>query len=92
MPSATPPRPGAEHVHRGPDPAQGLAELVVPVRPQDVVGGPFEVGQPGRDHLALLAERAGQHVHLVAAGDVVGHRDAARQRLVVGVGMDEEQP
>ncbi len=82
----------AEHVHRRPDPTQGLGQLAVSVRAEGVVGVPLEVGEPRRDHLALLAEGAGQHVHLVTACDVVGHRDAARQRLVVGVGVDEEEP
>ena len=31
-------------------------------------------------------------VDLVAGGDVVGDGDAGRERLVVGVGVDEEQP
>ena len=44
------------------------------------------------DHLALLTEGAGEDVHLVAQGNVMGHGDAARQGLVVRVGMDEQQP
>ena len=44
------------------------------------------------DDLALLAERAGDDVHLRPAGGVVRDGRARRQRLVVGMGMDEQQP
>ncbi len=83
---------GAEHVHRRPDPAQSARELAVAVRTQGVVGCTFERRESRGDDLALLTQGAGQHVHVVAARHVVSHGDAARQRLVVGVRVDEEQP
>ncbi len=52
----------------------------------------LEVRQVGGDDLTLLAERAGQDVDVVAARDVVGGGDAGGQGLVVGVGVDQEQP
>ena len=45
----------------------------------------------GGDDLALLAEGAGEHVHVVAARHVVGDGDAGGERLVVGVRVHEEQ-
>ena len=45
----------------------------------------------GGDDLALLAERAGEHVHVVTAGRVVGDGDPGREGLVVGVGVHEQQ-
>ena len=50
-----------------------------------------EVGELGRDDLALLAEGAREHVHLVTGGDMVGEADPRGDALVVGVGVDEEQ-
>ena len=45
----------------------------------------------GGDDLALLAQGAGEHVHVVATRDVVGDGDAGREGLVVGVRVHEEQ-
>ena len=50
----------------------------------------LEVAQVGRDDLPLLPESAGDDVDLVAASSVVGHRRGAGERLVVGMGMDED--
>ena len=41
--------------------------------------------------IALLPEGAGEHVDLVAGGDVVGDGHARGQQLVVGMGVDEEE-
>ena len=75
----------AEDAHRP-------GELAEPVRGERVALGALEVGEVGGDDLALLAERAGEDVDLVAARDVVRERDAGGEGLVVGVGVDEEQP
>ena len=44
------------------------------------------------DDLALLAEGAGHHGDLGAGRRVPGDCDAVVDRLVVGVGVDEDQP
>ena len=75
----------------GPEDGRGRGELAATV-PGEGRAVPLEVGQCGRDHLALLTEGAGEDVHLVAARHVVRDGDPGRQGLVVGVGVDEEQP
>ncbi len=52
---------------------------------------PGELGQAGHD-LTLLTERAGHHGHLGAFGGVSCDRGAGGDALVVGMGVDEEQP
>ncbi len=74
-----------ERLHRA-------AELLPAVVGERVARCALEVAELLGDDLALLAEGAGQDVHVVAAGDVVGDGDAGRERLVVGVGVDEQQP
>jgi hypothetical protein len=74
----------AEAAHR-------LAHLAEPERAQRVALRALKVGQLRWDDLALLTKGAGEDVHLVAQGDVMGHGDAARQGLVVRMGMDEQQ-
>ena len=44
------------------------------------------------DHLALLAERASDDLHLCATTDIVGDGDAIGDGLVIGMGMHEQQP
>ena len=57
-----------------------------------VARGALEVREVGGDDLALLAEGAGEHVHVVAARRVVGDRHPGGERLVVRVRVHEEQP
>ena len=51
-----------------------------------------EVDELGNEHLALLAEGAGDEGDLTALRDVAGHGDAVPDRLVVGMSVDEHQP
>ena len=75
----------AERLHRG-------GQLVDPVPAELVllVGG--EVRELGDEHLALLAQGAGDQGDLGALGGVARHRRAVADRLVVGVGVHEQQP
>ena len=74
----------AERLHRVGDLAASvLAEPVL------LVGG--EVLQLGDQDLAHLTGGAGDQGDPAALGDVAGHRGALADRLVVGVGVDEEQ-
>lgn len=82
----------AEDLAAGADGGHRAAQLVAAELAERVLVVGVEVRQLGRDDLALLAEGAGEHVDLVTGGDVVGDGDAGRERLVVGVGVDEEQP
>src|SRR5918995_6765684 len=66
--------------------------LLAPVRGQRVPLGALEVPELRRDDLALLAHCAGEDMDVVAASDVVGERHPRGERLVVGVGVNEEQP
>ncbi len=96
-PGVAPPRgravgAGSEEVLGHPEGGQRTAELPEPVRGERVALGPLEVGEGGGDDLALLAERAGEDVDLVAARDVVRERHPRGEGLVVGVGVDEQQP
>ena len=51
-----------------------------------------QVLQPGDQHLALLAQGAGDERDADPRVDVGGHGRARADRLVVGMGMDEEDP
>ncbi len=61
----------------------------VPAELVGLVGG--QAGQLGHEDLALLAQRAGQQGDVRALGDVAGHGGPVVDRLVVGVGVHEEQ-
>src|SRR5664280_2445466 len=50
------------------------------------------MGQRRWNHLALLAKGAGEQVNVMAAGGVAGHGQSGRQRLVIGVRVNEQQP
>ena len=63
-----------------PDPV--AAELV------GLVGG--ELLELRDEHLALLAQRAGEQRDRGALGDVAGHRGPVVDRLVVGMGVHEQ--
>jgi hypothetical protein len=52
----------------------------------------LQVPQVGRDHLALLTERAGHQRDLGAFGGVPGEGGSGPQGLVVRVGVDDQQP
>ena len=54
--------------------------------------GALEVREVGRDHFAELAERAGHEGDADARGGGLRHRAAAGDRLVVGVGVDQNHP
>ena len=69
----------------------GRCELPDPVLAQRVVAVAGQMGQVGNQHLALLAERAGDERDAGAFGDVARHRQPGLDRLVVGVGMHEQQ-
>ena len=64
-----------------PDPV--AAELV------GLVGG--QLGQLGDEDLALLTQRAGEQGDRGPLGDVPGHRGPVVDRLVVGMGVHEQQ-
>ncbi len=96
---------GADHA--GIAPPAGAAEVDGPVEAQRVQRG-GQLADPvaaelvrvvhGQlrplvtDDLALLAERAGDDLHLRSARDVVGDRGPVGDALVVGMGMHEQQP
>ena len=80
-----------EQFSKGALPDDIAAQLVATELAEGVLVVGVEVRQLGRDDLALLAEGAGEHVDLVAGGDVVGDGHARGQQLVVGVGVDEEE-
>ena len=82
----------AEHVVGRPERLHRAAQLRAAVGGERVAGRALEVGQVGGDDLALLPQGAGEHVHVVAAGHVVGDGHPGGERLVVGVGVHEEQP
>lgn len=69
----------------------GLGQLVHPVRAQRVVTVGREVGETGRDDLALFAEGAGHQRHPRSLGRVLGHGRAVVDRLVVRVRVHQEQ-
>ena len=54
-----------------------------------LVGG--QPGELGHQDLALLPQRAGEQGDVDALGDVAGHRGPVVDRLVVGVGVHEQQ-
>lgn len=70
--------------HRG-------GEFADAVRAEPVLPVGCQVGEPGRDDLALLAERAGDQGDKGALGRVPGHGGAVVDRLVVRVRVHEEQ-
>ena len=71
----------------------GGRELADPVAAELVRGVGGEQRQLGRDDLALLAERARHEGdRRVRVGGVAGHGAAGRQRLVVGMGVHQQQP
>ena len=74
-----------EHLHR-------TAQLLATVGGERVARSTLEVREVGGDDLALLAQGAGEHVHVVTARHVVGEGDTGGEGLVVGVGVHEEQP
>ena len=68
-----------------------LGELADAI-PAELVGGvDRELGVAIADDFAFLTECAGDDVNLGAAGAVVGDGAAGRNRLVVRMGVDEEQ-
>ena len=50
------------------------------------------MGQRWRDDLAFLTEGAGEKMDVMVSGGVRGHRHPRRQRLVIGMGVDEQEP
>ena len=66
-------------------------QLAQPVLAQLVAVLGREVLEVGHQHLALLAERAGDQGDLRALLDVAGHGRAVVDRLVVGVGVHQHQ-
>ena len=81
----------AQHVTGRTEQGQGGPQLAEPVGRERVARCAFEVAQRLGDHLTLLAERAGEDMDVIAPSDMVSDRDPRPQRLVVGVGMDEQQ-
>ena len=94
MPGAPPLPPAvrAQLVVGHPEDLHRATQLLAAVLGEGVALGALEVGEVLGDDLALLAERAGEHVDVVTAGDVVRDGDTGREGLVVGVGVHEEQP
>src|SRR4051794_14670309 len=74
-----------------PELAHRLVELALPVLGQGVVLLPREVGQLGRDDRAAFAAGAGDQRDPDTFGDVLRHRGTAADRLVVGMGVDEQE-
>ncbi len=71
--------------------AHRVGQLGHPVLAELVVAVGREVRQIGDEHLALLAARAGDQRDAGAAGDVLRHRRAVADGLVVGVRVHEQQ-
>ena len=69
----------------------GAGQLAPAVLGQGVADSAFEVGELCWDDLALLAERAREDVDVITAHHVVQDRDTGRERLVIGMSVDEEQ-
>ena len=69
-----------------------LGELADAISAELVGGVDGELGVVLADDFAFFPEGAGDDVDVGAIGDVVGDGAAGRQGLVVGVGVDEEQP
>ena len=74
----------AELLHR-------VVELAAPVLAQPVLAVGGEVLELGHQDLAHLTGGAGDQGDAAAHGDVLRHRRAVLDRLVVGVGVDQEQ-
>jgi hypothetical protein len=70
----------------------GRPELFSARGSKAVIAVGAKMGQFCRDHLALLAEGAREQVDVVPPCGIRSHGDPCRQRLVVGVGVDEQQP
>ena len=75
----------AEDLHRG-------LELLDPVRAEPVLLVGREMLDVGHQDLALLAGRARHERDVRAFGDVPRHGGAVDDRLVVRVGVDQQQP
>lgn len=69
----------------------GGGQLPDAVGAEGVVAVGCQVGEPGRDDLALLTEGAGHQRDVGTLGRVLGHGDAVVDRLVVRVRVHEEQ-
>ena len=68
-----------------------VGELAAAVLAEPVLAVGGEVLEPGDEDLAHLAGRAGHQRDPAAVGDVLRHRRALADRLVVGVGVHEHQ-
>src|SRR5262249_22772772 len=77
---------------RNPQRAQRVCQLEDPVAAQLVRRIDSQLPVTLADHLALFAERAGDHLHFGATSDVMGNRRTGRQRLVVRMRVYEQQP
>src|ERR1035437_5054377 len=75
-----------------PEYRHGRPELFSAPRPEGVIAVGTKMGQRRWNHLALLAKGAGEQVNVVVAGGVAGHGQPGRQRLVIGVRVNEQQP
>ena len=75
----------AEDLHR-------QLEFTQPVRPEVVVLVRRQMGEILDEHLALLAEGAGDQTDGRALGHILGHRRPVVDRLVIGMGMDQHEP
>ena len=69
----------------------GVVELAAPVLAQPVLAVGGEVLELGHQDLAHLTGGARDQGDAAAHGDVLRHRRAVLDRLVVGVGVDEQQ-
>ena len=84
-PAKEPPVVDSEQAHR-------LGEFAVAMVAEAVLLVGRQVLQPGDEDLALLTQGAGDERDADPLVDVAGHGDAGADRLVVGVGMHEEDP
>ena len=80
-----------EAVVGDPQRGHGGGELAAAVLAEPVLAVGGEVLQLGDQDLAHLAAGAGHQGDPAALGDVLRHRGALADRLVVGVGVDEQQ-
>ena len=81
-----------EPVVGDPELLHGVGELGDAVPAQAVLLVRGEVCEVGDQHLPLLAEGAGHQRDLRAPCDVLRHRGALTDRLVVGMGVHEQHP
>ena len=75
-----------------PEDAHGVGQFADPVFAQPVVAVAGQVGEVRVEHLALLAEGAGDQGDADALTGVAGHRQPGLDHFVVGVGVHEKQP